>query len=98
VTDETATEAAMRMRRQDDPSVCATELTRNNVERLAAEENYIYLYNAIQLYKRDPNVTWEQAMQLAAIDLSKVVKELQKLLVDVHFKQINPPILVIPRD
>ena len=96
MTDETATGVAMGSWRNKSPddSGSGANLTKEKVKRLAVEENYPYLHNCISWYRSDPNVTWEQAMQLAAVELSRVVNQQQKELVRLMNLMPRPPVII----
>lgn len=61
-------------------------MTQSEIYTLAVENNYSTLYNCINMYyyKGESKVSWEQAMEIAAITLSKQNAELQAELLHIH--------------
>lgn len=55
--------------------------TPEEVEEFAFRGNHVILHKCVQLYRADPEVTWEQAMQLAAIELCKVLDTTNDMLI-----------------
>ena len=63
------------------------EITHSEVTMKAMELNSPVLYNCIQMH-RYGDVTWEQAMQMAALVLSAHNKEIMKQLIEMKSQQI----------
>lgn len=64
--------------------------TPEEVENWAIKENHTILYHVIQLYKYRENVTWGQAMQLAAITQAPILSEHMKIALEKAMLEINP--------
>lgn len=56
--------------------------TPEEVMRFAIEGNHAFLHACINRYRYDEHVTWEQAMQFAAIEQARALAAMQRQLID----------------
>jgi len=65
----------------------------SDVESFAAYGNHITLHNCIRMYRvARGNVSWQETMQLAAIEISKELDRTRKQLIDLHNTMPATPI------
>ncbi len=68
-------------------SIAIAQLSPVEVKRLAFEQQYNLLYRICQAYEHG-KVTWQEAMQIAAVEQSRVCAELTRELIRVI--ELNP--------
>lgn len=68
-------------------------LTREEIERLAYELPCSILYNHIMLYRRG-DVTWEECVEHAVVELAKALQQSEQLRVDLLRTQPMPGVIM----
>ncbi len=59
------------------------------VAQFAAQNNHNFLFTVCELYEQDKTLTWEKAMQIAAIELSIQLKEVREKLIKCKMRYGN---------